>query len=101
MSTTREESAAGARVVEASEAGCRLDAFLARRQLVASVSEARRAVGAGVVRVNGAVAKKGIHLQPGDTVDMGEGPAAGQVLVPTPELELTVLYEDSDIVAVD
>ena len=102
MSTTREEGAAeGALVVAMSEAGCRLDAFLARRQLVASTSAARRAVAAGVVRVNGCVARKGVHLAPGDTVDLGGGPSAGQVLVPTPELDLTVLYQDDDIVAVD
>jgi 23S rRNA pseudouridine1911/1915/1917 synthase len=102
MGTTREEGAAAdALVVGASEAGYRLDAFLARRRLVASTSAARRAVAAGVVRVNGRLARKGVHLQPGDTVDLGGGPSVGQVLVPTPELDLAVLYQDDDIVAVD
>jgi 23S rRNA pseudouridine1911/1915/1917 synthase len=92
----------GALVVDASEAGCRLDAFLARRKLVASTAEARRALAAGVVRVNGRAAQKGIHLRPGDAVDMGGGPAPlGQVLLPTPELELAILYQDDDLVAVD
>jgi 23S rRNA pseudouridine1911/1915/1917 synthase len=100
MATTREDPAAGALVVAANEAGFRLDAFLARRGLLASVSEARRAVAAGVVRVNGRPAKKGVHLEAGDTVDLGEGPATSRVLLPTPELELTVLYQDGDIIAV-
>jgi 23S rRNA pseudouridine1911/1915/1917 synthase len=100
MATTREDSAAGALVVAANEAGFRLDAFLVRRGLLASAAQARRAVAAGVVRVNGRPAKKGVHLEPGDTVDMGEGRAASRVLVPTPELELTVLYQDEDIVAI-
>jgi len=101
MATTREDSAGAALVVEAGEAGLRLDAFLARRKLAASAAEARRAVAAGVVRVNGRRAKKGLHLEPGDQVDVGEGPALSHILVPTPELELGVLYQDGDIIAVD
>ena len=88
-------------VVDRSEAGWRLDAFLARRKLSPSTAAARRAVASGAVRVNGRVARKGVHLQPGDAVDMSGGPAADTVLVPTPELDLSVLYQDGDIVAVD
>ena len=101
MATTREHSAAEALVVEASEAGIRLDVFLARRRLLTSVAEARRAVAAGVVRVNGHRAKKGLHLQTGDAVDMEDALAGSHVLVPTPELALALLYEDGDLVAVD
>ena len=87
--------------VDASEVGVRLDAFLARRKLVASAGAARRAVAAGIVRVSGRVARKGVHLRLGDTVDLNGEPGAGAVLVPAPELELAVLYQDSDLVAVD
>ena len=90
----------GTLVVESSEGGWRLDAFLARRQLVPSSSAARRAVAAGVVRINGRVARKGVHLEPGDTVDMGGGTSTDTVLVPAPQLDLTVLYQDDDLVAV-
>jgi 23S rRNA pseudouridine1911/1915/1917 synthase len=87
--------------VEDSEAGLRLDGFLARRQLVASASAARRAVAAGIVRVNGRAAKKGVHLQPGDVVDMGDDSPEHAAWTPTPELTLSVLYSDENIVAVD
>jgi 23S rRNA pseudouridine1911/1915/1917 synthase len=97
------ENASGATrlVVETSEAGARLDGFLARRQLVASTSAARRALASRVVRVNGQVAKKGAHLQAGDVVELSEGSSQGVVLEPDPDQELTVLYQDDDLVAVD
>ena len=50
MPATREDaSAVGPLIVDASEAGLRLDAFLAKRKLLASTSAARRAVAAGTV----------------------------------------------------
>ena len=88
-------------VVEASEAGARLDGFLAKRQVLPSTSAARRAIAAGIVRVGGHAAKKGVHLQPGDIVELVDESAASAVLVPTFDQELTVLYQDSDLVAVD
>jgi 23S rRNA pseudouridine1911/1915/1917 synthase len=88
-------------VVEAGETGARLDGFLARRQAVASTSAARRALASGIVRVNGHAAKKGAHLQVGDVVELGEGPSQGVVLVPAFDVELTVLYQDDALVAVD
>jgi 23S rRNA pseudouridine1911/1915/1917 synthase len=98
---TREDAeAAGSLVVAASEASLRLDAFLTRRRLLPSAAAARRAVAAGVVRVNGRVATKGRHLAPGDTVAVGGAPTAALLLEPAPELPLEVLYQDSDVVAV-
>jgi 23S rRNA pseudouridine1911/1915/1917 synthase len=88
-------------VVEASEAEVRLDVFLARRRLAPSAAAARRAVGAGTIRVNGRPAKKGLRLRPGDVVDAGEEPGGGPVLVPLPHLPLEVLYLDDDLVAVN
>jgi len=87
-------------IVDAGEAGYRLDAWLAHRKLAPSTSAARRAVASGVVRVNGRPAGKGVHLQAGDSVDMNGGPAPGAVLVPAPGLELAVLYQDDHIIAV-
>jgi 23S rRNA pseudouridine1911/1915/1917 synthase len=87
--------------VEAHEAGLRLDGFLARRKVVSGVSAARRALAAGIVAVNGHSASKGMHVQPGDVVALGDEPATEIVLKPTPELELTVLYLDDEIVAID
>ena len=88
-------------VVEAGEAGSRLDGFLAKRQALPSASAARRAIAAGIVRVGGRAAKKGVHLQSGDIVELVEESAAGAVLEPAFDQELTVLYQDSDLVAVD
>jgi 23S rRNA pseudouridine1911/1915/1917 synthase len=89
----------GPLTVDEDEAGVRVDAFLARRKLVPSSSAARRAVASGTVRVNHRVAKKGLHLRPGDVVDL-EDRGAESVLVPAPQLELSLLYADEDIVAV-
>lgn len=94
-------AADGGSVVSEDEARVRVDAFLVRRQLVPSSSAARRAVAAGVVRVNGRAAKKGAHLCVGDVVDMDGGHASDAVLVPAPQTDLTVLYQDDDLVAVD
>ena len=88
-------------VVEASEAGARLDGFLAKRQVLPNTSAARRAIAAGIVRVGGHAAKKGVHLQPGDIVELVDESAASAVLAPTFDQELTVLYQDSDLLAVD
>lgn len=96
-----EDSALGRLVVAADEAGLRLDAFLARRQAAASTSAGRRAVAAGVVRVNGRAARKGVRLEAGDVVDLEGGPHNEAVLLPAPDLDLRVLYEDEAIVAVD
>jgi len=88
-------------VVEPSEAGVRLDSFLARHKLVPSTAAAKRAVASGVVRVNGKRAKKGAHLEPGDVVDLGEKASDKVAWAPAPGLVLTVLYADDNIVAVN
>ena len=87
--------------VEASEGGVRLDVFLAKRRAVPSAAAARRALASGIVRVGGYKAKKGMHLQPGDVVELGEESTQVVVLEPTPDLGLTVLYQDGDLLAVD
>lgn len=95
------KTGSNALVVEAGEVGSRLDGFLAHRQVVPSAAAARRALASGIVRVNGRAAKKGVHLQTGDVVELGEGSAADVVLEPYPGLGLTVLYEDEALVAID
>jgi 23S rRNA pseudouridine1911/1915/1917 synthase len=88
-------------VVETSEAGSRLDGFLAKRQAAPSAAAARRAIASGIVRVNGHAAKKGVHLQAGEVVELGEDSAASVVLEPDADQDLSVLYQDDDLVAVD
>jgi 23S rRNA pseudouridine1911/1915/1917 synthase len=97
-----ELAAATALVVADAEAGVRLDGFLVRRGVLPSASAARRALASSVVRVNGRPARKGVHLAPGDRVDLAgrTGLAAEAVLVPTPAVELAVLYADEHLVAV-
>ena len=101
VNPSENEGGATRLVVEATEAGVRLDGLLAQRQVFASTSAARRALAAGIVRVNGQAAKKGAHLQAGDIVELSEGSSQGVVLAPAPDQELTVLYQDDDLVAVD
>jgi 23S rRNA pseudouridine1911/1915/1917 synthase len=88
-------------IVEATEAGLRLDAFLLRHKIVASATAARRVIAEGIVLVAGRVGKKGSHLAQGQVVDV-TAPIPDRV-VPTPALEvaLTVLYSDNDLVAVN
>jgi 23S rRNA pseudouridine1911/1915/1917 synthase len=95
------EPVSGPLLVDASEAGLRVDAFLVGRKVLPSASAARRAVAAATVRVNGRLAKKGARLEPGDTVDLGGDLVDKPVLVPLPHLPLAVLYQDGDMVAVD
>jgi 23S rRNA pseudouridine1911/1915/1917 synthase len=88
-------------VVQAAEAGARLDVFLAKRGIVPSVAAGRRAVAAGSVRVNGRAAKKGKRLEPGDHVALSEAPAESFALVPRPDVPLALLYQDDAIIVVD
>lgn len=87
-------------VVEPAEAGLRADTLLVRRRLLPSAAAARRALAAGVVRIDGRTAKKGDRLQAGQRVELGES-FAGPLLEPTPDLVLAVLYADDAIVAID
>lgn len=95
-----ETSLASALQVEPDEADLRVDTFLVRRGLMPSAAAARRAVAAGVVHVEGRIAKKGHRLQAGQRVDLGEAVADQAVLRATPELALPVLYSDETLVAV-
>jgi 23S rRNA pseudouridine1911/1915/1917 synthase len=97
---TQEPSDLASLVVAAEEQGSRLDVFLAHRNIVPSAGAARRAVAAGIVRVNGRPAKKGLHLDAGDTVQLADGPPVAVTVVATPELDIPVLYVDDALVAV-
>jgi 23S rRNA pseudouridine1911/1915/1917 synthase len=75
--------------------GRRLDAYLAAAGGAPSVAAARRAIEAGRVRVDGAREKKGARVRAGQLVEVADaGPVGG------PELELELLYEDAELVAV-
>lgn len=106
--------------VDPASADMRLDRFVAKIVSSAgadvtgaemSVHAARRLIAEGRVRVDGRrveAGKKGLHLAPGQTVEIEEqipattDPAArAGAPVAEPGLPLTVLYCDADLVAVD
>jgi 23S rRNA pseudouridine1911/1915/1917 synthase len=82
--------------VEEALAGRRLDAFLAAAGGASSVAAARRSIEAGLVRVDGRREKKGVRVRAGQVVEVAEAAP-----VRAPELALELLYEDSDLVAVN
>jgi 23S rRNA pseudouridine1911/1915/1917 synthase len=81
--------------VDGELAGQRLDAFLAAAGGVPSVAAARRAIAAGLVRVDGRPQKKGARVQPGQVVEIDAAAPSGGA-----DLALVVLFEDADLVAV-
>lgn len=78
----------------------RLDRFLVRQLSGCSRRQARMAIGAGAVLVNGRRGRKGHTLRPGDVVRADLSILDGE---PTsqPELQVPTLYVDEAVVAVD
>ena len=87
-------------VVAASEAGQRLDQFLAARLPDVSRSQVQRLIRTEHVAVSAGHAKPGLLLRPGLTVEI-DLPAPAPAL-PVPEaLPLRILHQDADIAVVD
>ena len=88
-------------VVEDAVAHSRLDHFVAQRTGL-SRAAAMRLISEGLVQVDGRAGKKGALLTPGQTVALKVDPQDAQTAppVPQPELPLTVLYQDADVVVV-
>ncbi len=94
-------------LVEAAEAGLRLDALVVRRGLAPSAASARRLLDETFARIDGAPAKKGARLLPGQTVELV--PRLASIAAPNhparPESALSaalvVLHVDDAIVVVD
>lgn len=84
----------------AEQGGVRLDKFVASARADLSRMEVQRLIKAGEVRVNGRTEKASYRLEAGDEVEL---------VLPEPEtptiqpeaVELDVLYEDDDLVAVN
>lgn len=88
--------------VEEGEAGTRLDVLLVRRVEGMSRASARRMIQEGLVHLNGRPARKGSRLSTGDHVSLDEVPGPRDfVVIPAPELPLTVLLETPSFVIVD
>ena len=89
-------------VVEPRELPVRLDQLIARRTGI-SRAAAMRLIGDGQVRVDGKKGQKGALLTAGQQVEL-EAAAEDDVRTPPrpqPELPLSVLYEDADVVVVN
>lgn len=88
-------------IVEAGQAGQRLDAFLCQHDLVKSAHAARRAIAAGCVRIDGRPGKKGARLTEGQRVELSEPLDTKIAPTPAAEIELPVLCVDEHLVAVN
>jgi 23S rRNA pseudouridine1911/1915/1917 synthase len=79
----------------------RLDKFLCDHLPGCSRRQAKQAIDAGLVRIDGRRASKGQEVAPGSYVDVDESLEQPQCLQPNPGLDITVVYEDAFILAID
>lgn len=93
-------------IVAASEAGCRLDAFLTTRTAGnssgagCSRSFLQKLIADGLVRVGAQAAKSSRKLRPGEVVELNI-PELIELSAEPQDIPLDILYEDSDIVVID
>ena len=88
------------RTVPDEAAGERLDRFLASLPEVGSRAAAERLLGEGRVLVDGAQRPKSHRLAGGENLDVDVAAAGTPAIVPE-RLELTIAYEDEDLLVVD
>ena len=96
----REEGGSEVRTLVADAPGERLDRFLADRHDDLSRSHVAGLVSRGLVRVNGAPAKASYRLKGGETVEVEVAPPQPMQLTPQ-DIQLSVVYEDEDVLVVD
>lgn len=87
-------------VVEDGGAHERLDAYLAARVPELSRSRVAQLVAAGLVRLNGRVARKSERPSAGDVIEVEIPPAAPSELVPE-AIPLQIVHQDDDILIID
>jgi 23S rRNA pseudouridine1911/1915/1917 synthase len=90
-------------LIAASDAGMRLDLFLARRFPPAAKwtrSAIQKMIAEGSVMLNGRRTKPGARLKPGDRIAVTPPPITETALAAEP-LALNILYEDSDCIVVN
>ena len=84
----------------ASEAGSRLDSYVAARCPQLSRSHVQKLIDDGLVAVNGRASKSGYKLRDGDRIVV-EIPSP-QPIAPQPEdIPLSIVYEDDDVLVID
>lgn len=81
-------------------AGARLDSFLASRLADVSRTRLQRAIENGDVLVNNRQVKASYRLRPGDRVEI-EIPEPPALELEPEAIELTVVYEDADLIVID
>jgi len=87
-------------VVDAGDAGVRLDQFLASRDLPLSRSQLKRHIDEGNVQVGGVAAKPSRKLRAGDEVTFAQPPPQPTEIV-AEDMGLRVVFEDSYLIAID
>jgi len=90
-------------LVEASDAGMRLDLFVTRRFASPAAwtrSAVQKMIAEGAVTLNGQKTKPAVRLKAGDRIDMTAPSVAETALVAEP-LSLDILYEDADCIVVN
>jgi 23S rRNA pseudouridine1911/1915/1917 synthase len=87
-------------LVESDDDGRRLDAVLAARIGGLSRSMAARLIQEGFVRVDGRIKKAGYRVRAGDVITGQVPPPAPAAFEPEP-IPLDILYEDSDLIALN
>jgi 23S rRNA pseudouridine1911/1915/1917 synthase len=86
--------------VSPSQAGLRLDVFLAQTDDSFSRSQIKIAIEEGVVTVNGKEPKVSQHLKDGDIVELHLEPAIDAVAIPQ-NIPLDIVYEDASIIVIN
>jgi 23S rRNA pseudouridine1911/1915/1917 synthase len=86
--------------VDAAVAGTRLDRWLADRLPELSRARLQALIGAGCVRVDGAVRKAAARLRGGERVEVDVPPPAAEELVPEPAA-LSIVFEDEHVLVLD
>jgi 23S rRNA pseudouridine1911/1915/1917 synthase len=88
-------------VVEPRAAGERLDRWLAAKDGAPTRSQIATDIRAGRVKVNGRLAKAGERLRGGETVEVEPRSMESHRGTEPEAIEIAVLYEDDDVVAID
>ena len=87
--------------VEESDAGERLDRFLAHRAPELSRARIKTLIDDGLVCLEGKAAKAGAKLKPGATVVLTVPEVRPPDVRPDPDVAFDILYQDSDIVVIN
>ena len=85
---------------QATDAGKRLDLFLAEQMPETSRARVQAWVRAGRAQVDGAAAKASLRLRGGETINVDPAPAPPLKAFPE-AIDLDVLYEDDDLAAIN